>query len=162
MGRRKALLPAGRLPRAVSIEFQEGGGTMNTMVPFIWIAAAIHLSIAVSNIWVPGILHYKENLAKLSPMVRQVFVVHSIFIVLVLLGFSALCFFFAPELANGAPMGRFLCVFLALFWLLRVGLQLAYYDPEVRAKYRLGDVAYTLAVSYLGLTFTVAALGVVK
>lgn len=135
---------------------------MNTMVPFLWIAGGIQLAIAVSNIWVPGILHYRENLAKVSPMVRQIFVVHSIFIVLVLLGFSALCFFFTPELASRAPLGRFLSAFLAVFWSLRVVLQLAYYDREVRAKYRLGDVAYALAVSYLGLTFMVVALGVVK
>lgn len=135
---------------------------MNIMVPFLWIAGAIHLSIAVSNIWVPGFLHYREHLAKLSPMVRQVFIVHSIYIVLVLLGFSALCFVFAPELTSGATLGRFLCRFLAIFWLLRVVLQLSYYDKEVRAKYRLGDVAYTLAVSYLGVVFAVVALRVVK
>ena len=135
---------------------------MNTMVPFLWIAGAVHLSIAVSNLWVPEILHYRENLAKVSPMVRQVFVVHSIYIVLVLLAFSALCFFFAPELTSGAPLSRFLSAFLAVFWLFRVVLQLAYYDREVRAKYRLGDIAYTLAVLYLGVVFAVAALGVVK
>lgn len=135
---------------------------MNTMVPFLWIAGAVHLAIAVSNFWVPGILHYRENLAKVSPIVRQVFIVHSVYMVLVLLGFSALCFFFAPELVSGAPLGRFLSAFLAVFWLLRIVLQLTFYDPEVRAKYRLGDIAYTLAVSCLGLVFAVVALGVVK
>jgi hypothetical protein len=135
---------------------------MNPLVPFLWIAGAVHLSIAVSNIWVPGILHYRENLAKLSPIVRQVFVVHSIYMVLVLSGFSALCCFFAPELAGGSPLGRVLSAFLAVFWLLRVVLQFAYYDKSVRAQYRLGDAAYTLAVSCLGITFAVAALGVVR
>ena len=133
---------------------------MNNMVPFLWIAGAIHLAIAVSNFWVPGILHYRENLAKLSPMVRQVFIVHAVYMVLVLLGISAMCFFFAPELTAGAPLSRFLSAFLAVFWLLRVVLQLTFYDKEVRAKYRLGDVAYTLAVSYLGVIFTVVAMGV--
>jgi len=132
------------------------------MVPFLWIAGGVHLAIAASNFWVPGILDYRENLAKLSPIVRQVFVVHSIYTVLVLLGFSGLCFFFAPELAIGAPLGRFLSACLALFWLLRVVLQFAYYDRELRAKYRLGDVAYTMAISCLGVVFAVVALGVVK
>jgi hypothetical protein len=135
---------------------------MNPMVPFLWVAGGVHLAIAVSNIWVPGILQYRENLAKVSPMVRQVFVVHTIYLVMVLLGFSALCFFFAPELTSHAPLCRFLSAFLAVFWLLRVVLQLAYYDKSVRAQYRLADVAYTLAVSCLGITFAVVALGVVK
>jgi hypothetical protein len=132
------------------------------MVPFLWVAGGVHLAIAAANFWVPGILHYRENLAKVSRMVRQVFVVHAIYMVLVLLGVSALCFFFAPELTSGAPLGRFLSAFLAVFWLLRVVLQLAYYDREVRAQHRLGDIAYTLAVFYLGVVFAVAALGVVK
>ena len=135
---------------------------MNPMVPFLWTAGAVHLLIAVSNLWVPRILQYRENLAKVSPMVRQVFVVHSIYTVLVLLAFSALCFFFAPELAGNSPLGRFLSAFLAVFWLLRVVLQFAYYDREVRARFRWGDVAYTLAVSCLGIVFAVVALGVVK
>jgi lysylphosphatidylglycerol synthetase-like protein (DUF2156 family) len=135
---------------------------MNTMVPFLWVAGGVHLAIAVSNLWVPGILHYREDLAKVSPMVRQVFVVHSIYMVVVLLAFSALCLFFAPELTSGAPLCRFLCAFLAVFWLLRFVLQLVYYNPEVRARYRLGDIAYTFAVSCLGVVFAVVAFGVVK
>jgi hypothetical protein len=135
---------------------------MSAMVLLVWAAGGTHLAIAISNFWVPGILHYRENLEKVSPMVRQVFVVHSIYMVLVLLGFSALCFFFAPELTSGAPLGRSLSAFLAVFWLLRVVLQLAYYDREVRAKYRLGDVAYMLAVTSLAAVFAVVALGVVK
>ena len=135
---------------------------MNPLVPFLWMAGAVHLSIAISNLWVRKILQYRENLAKVSPMVRQVFVVHSIYMVLVLLAFSALCLCFAPELAGGKGLGRFLSAFLAVFWLLRVILQFAFYDRDVRARYRLGDVAYTFAVSCLGIVFAVAALGVVK
>ena len=135
---------------------------MNPIVSLLWIAGAVHLLIAVSNLWVPQILHYRDNLAKVSPIVRQVFVVHSIYMVLVLLAFSALCFFFAPDLAGGTRLGRFLSAFLAVFWLLRVILQFAYYDREVRARYRWGDITYTLAISCLGIVFAVAALGVAR
>jgi hypothetical protein len=132
---------------------------MNVMVPFLWTAGAVQLAIAISNLWVPDLLHYRENIARLSPMVRQVFVVHSIYIVLVLLGFGTVCLLYAPQLA-GSPLGRFLCAFLAFFWLLRVGFQFGYYDRQLRAKYRAGDVAYTFAVSCLGIVFALAALGV--
>jgi hypothetical protein len=135
---------------------------MNIMIPFLWVAGGVQLAIAIANLWVPRVLRYRENLTKLSPMVRQVFIVHSLYIVLVLLGFSALSLFFAPQLASGAPLGRALSAFLAVFWLLRVGLQLGYYDRTVRANCRIGDVAYTLAISSLGIVFAVTALGVVK
>ncbi len=135
---------------------------MRILIPLLWIAGAVQLSIAVSNFWVPGILHYRENLIKLSPIVRQVFVVHSIYMVLVLLGFSGLCFFFAPELAEGGPLGRSVSGFLAVFWALRVALQFGFYDKEVRARHRLGDVAYSVAIISLAAVFSVVALRVVK
>ena len=135
---------------------------MNAMVPFLWVAGGMHLCIAAANFWVPRILNYRENLAKVSSMVRQVFVVHSLYMVLVLLGISALCLRFARELTRGEPLGRALCAFLAFFWLLRVVLQFAYYDREVRARHRLGDVVYTLATLYLGGVFAIVALGVMK
>ncbi len=135
---------------------------MKIMVPLIWIAGAVHLSIAISNFWVPGIFHYRENLVKLSPIVRQVFVVHSIYMVLVLLGFSGLCFFFAHDLAGGSSLGRALSGFLGIFWLLRVILQFGFYDRETRALHRPGDVAYTFATVSLAVVFSIAALGVVR
>ncbi len=118
--------------------------------------------MAVSNLWVPRILHYRQNLAKVSTIVRQVFTVHASYLVLVLLAFSALSIFLAPELAGANPLGRFLSAFLAVFWLLRVVLQLAYYDRKLRAKCRLGDIAYTLAISSLSIVYSVTALGVVR
>ena len=135
---------------------------MNAMVPYLWVAGGVQLSMAASNFWVPRILHYRENLAKVSPIVRQVFTVHAIYLVLVLLAFSVLSIFFAPELAGGNPLGRFLSAFLAVFWLLRVFLQFAYFDRKLRAKCRLGDIAYTLAISSLSIVYSVTALGAVR
>ena len=135
---------------------------MNPLVPYLWVAGGIHLIIVASNVLLPKKLHYWENLPKLSPIVRQIFVVHSVYIGLVLTIFSALCFFFAQELAGGSLLGRFLSGCIALFWLIRIPLQLFYYDPEIRRENRLVDVGYTLAMVYSCVVFLVAASGSVK
>lgn len=135
---------------------------MNPLVPYIWVAGAVHLSIAASNFVAPSKLRYRENLAKLSPIVRQIFIVHAVYIVGVLIAFSGLCLFFAPELAGASPLGKFLSGYIALFWLARCLIQLLYYDSGVRKQNRLADVAFSLASFYLGSTFAVAALGVLK
>ena len=119
-------------------------------------AGLLQLVIAAANLLLPRILHYRENLAHTSPMIRQMFLVHSGYIVLVLVGFGVLSIGFAPELA-GSTMGRFISAFLAGFWLLRVPIQLRY-DPSIRRRYRPFDVAFLLAVLYLGATYLVAAL----
>jgi hypothetical protein len=130
---------------------------MTELIPALQAAGAVQLLIAAANVLLPGRLRYRENLPRLSTIVRQVFVVHSIYIPLVLLFFGVVCLGFAPELAGGNGLGRFLAAFLALFWLLRAGLQVFYYDREFQKRNRLVCLAMLAAVSSLGLVFTVAA-----
>jgi hypothetical protein len=135
---------------------------MRALIPWLWTAGALQLIIIAANSVVPKKLHCRENLARVSPMIRTVFVVHWIYIVLVLGIFASLTFWFAPELAVATHLGRFLSAVIAVFWLLRVPIQLFFYDPELRKQNRLGDVIFLLAFSYLGVVFSVAALGVVR
>ena len=132
---------------------------MRPLILLVWIAGLVQLGIAAANVWVPGKVNARENLARVSPMTRSIFVVHWGYIVFVLVIFSLLCFFFAPELASGTALGRFLSGSMAVFWLARVVIQLCYYDAAVRRQNRLADVAFLLAVLYLGSVFTAAALG---
>ena len=133
---------------------------MKTMVPYIWAAGVVHMLIASANFFAPKKLQYRENLSKVSTIVRQIFVVHSIYIVLVLLLFSGLCFFFAPDLAGASRLGKFLSGFMAVFWLLRTCFQVFYYDPQLKRQNRFFDVGFTSSFLYLGLVFVLAAVGV--
>jgi len=135
---------------------------MNSLVPFVWAAGVVHLGIAAANFILPAKLRYRENLSKVSPMIRQIFIVHSAYIVGVLVGFGVLCFFFAHDLARSSRLGKFLGGFISLFWLSRSVIQFFYYDSELKRQHRLADVAFTLAVLFLGGVFAVAALGAVK
>jgi hypothetical protein len=132
---------------------------MRTLIPWLWVAGAIQLVIIAANFALPKKLRCRENLVKVSPMIHEVFVVHWIYIVLVLGIFTTLCFWFAPELAGGSRLGRFLSLAMAIFWLLRVPIQLFFYDPEIRRQNRLADVAFLLTFSYLGMVFGASALG---
>ncbi len=134
---------------------------MNPMIPWVWAAGGVHLAIAAANLALPRRLHYRENLAKVSPMIRQMFVVHSIYIVLVLLLFGVLCLLFAPELAGASPMGRFLAAAMSIFWLLRIPVQVFYYDADLRRQNRTLDLLFILTIAVLAAIFAVAALGLV-
>jgi hypothetical protein len=89
---------------------------------------------------------------------RQIFYVHWIYIVIVVGLFAALCFGFAPELAGASGLGRFLSGFMAGFWLLRIGLQVFYYDEEIRRENRGLDMLYLGALVVLVVIFGVAAI----
>jgi hypothetical protein len=136
------------------------GGFMNRLILLIWVAGAVQLAILGANFVLPDKLDCRANLPRMSPMIRQVFVVHWVYIAGVLAIFSALCFRFAPELAGGSHLGHFLSAALALFWLPRIPIQLFVYDSELRRQHRLGDVAMLVAITFLVLVFGSAALGV--
>lgn len=133
---------------------------MNRLILLIWAAGAVQLAILAANFVLPQKLDCRQNLVRVSPMIRQVFIVHWIYIAGVLAIFCALCFRFAPELAGGSRLGHFLSATIALFWLPRIPIQLFVYNSELRRQHRLGDVAMLLAISFIVLVFGAAALGV--
>jgi hypothetical protein len=135
---------------------------MRNLIPWLWAAGAVQVVILAANFVLPGKLHCQENLARVSPMIREVFVVHWAYIALVLGFFASLSFWFAPELAGGSHLGRFLSAVIAVFWLLRVPIQVFFYDAEIRRQNRVGDIVFLLAFSYLGAVFSIAALGVLR
>ena len=135
---------------------------MKTLIPWLWAAGTMQLVIIAANFVLPKKLSCRDNLARVSPMIRTVFVVHWVYIVLVLGIFTTLSFWFAPELAGASRLGRYLSAVIAVFWLLRVPIQLFFYDPEIRRQNRFGDVFFLLAFSYLGVVFGIAALGIVR
>ena len=131
---------------------------MPVLVKLIWAAGAVQLAIAMANFALPGKLQVRENLARVTPMIRSVFVVHWAYIVLMLTIFSALCFFYSPELDSGSGLGRFLVAAMAIFWAPRIPIQLMVYDAELRRQHRLGDVAMVCAITFCVAVFGAAAL----
>ena len=134
---------------------------MNTLVALIRVAGVVLLAMAAANIVAPGKLGYRENLALVAPIVRQVFVLHAVYILMVVLGIAGLCLFFAPELAGASLLGRAISGFLALFWISRTALQIVYIDREIKRANPLENAAYTFATAALGGVFALAAWGVI-
>jgi hypothetical protein len=135
---------------------------MRTFLWYLWLAGAVQLVILLANIPLPKKLRCRENLARVSPMIRAVFIVHWAYIVLVLGIFTALCFGFASDLVGGSRLGRFLSTCMAIFWLARVPIQLFFYDPETRRRHRVADLSFLACFSYLGVVFAAPALGVFR
>jgi len=131
---------------------------MRTLVVALWIAGVVQLAIALANLVLPRKLKYRENLARIAPIIRQIFVVHSGYIVGIVLLFAVITFGFATELASGRGLGRFLAASMAVFWICRVPLQLFYYDAALRRANRAGDTAITFALLFLAATYAAAAL----
>lgn len=132
---------------------------MHQLTPYLWIAGGIQLAIAGANLILPRKLGYGRNLARVDPIIRQVFIVHASYIAFLLVAFAGLCFFFPAELAGATSLGTALSLGLAVFWAPRLVVQWIYYDPRVRRENLLAHLAFSAAIAYLIAVFTVAGLG---
>ena len=129
----------------------------NWIVHAIQAAGFVYLGIIAANIPLPGRLRVRERLAGVPRFIRQIFYVHWIYIVIVLGLFAALCFAFPRDLAGNSALGRFLSGFMCAFWLLRIILQIFYYDREIRRENRVLDTLYVLSLLVLVVVFGSAA-----
>lgn len=132
---------------------------MDTTHLLLGSVGAAHLLVVVMNLFLPAKIDLGANLAKVSPMIRQMVIVHHVYIVGVILAFAALCFFFAPDLAGGSALGRFGSGAMSLFWLARIPIQLFYYDRETRRRHRAIDAGFLLLVAYMAAVLGIAAIG---
>jgi hypothetical protein len=128
----------------------------------IWGAGVVHVGIMAANIPLPGRLRVGEHMAGVPRFVRQIFYVHWAYIVIVLGLFAGLCLGFASELAGASGLGRFLSGFMGGFWLLRIVLQIFYYDREVRRENWGLDMIYLGSLVVLVLIFGVAVIRPVR
>jgi hypothetical protein len=129
------------------------------LVPWIWAAGVLHLLVASANFFAAHKLRYLDNLRRVTPIVRDVFIVQNVFIVFMLAGFALLCFLFAGDLTGPTALGRCLSGFLALFWGLRVLTQLFFYNAESKRQHPVLNGLFLATYIYLGGVFTIAALG---
>lgn len=127
------------------------------LLQILWLAGFVQLAIAFANFFLPAKLKYRENLSLVTPIIRQIFVVHSIYLVGVVLLFAAVTFGFAGELASGHGLGRFLAAAIALFWILRAPVQLWCYDAKLRRENRWADIAFTAGALFLAAAYGAAS-----
>lgn len=95
------------------------------------LAGALQLALAALHLGFPRRFDWASELPRLSPLNRQIFVVHTIFIGLVVLMFGALSCFAAPALLEPTPLSRLVLGGLATFWAVRLAVQWLVYDAHL-------------------------------
>ena len=98
--------------------------------------------LVVLNLFVPRRFRWREELSRVSPLNRQIFEVHAIFLVLTLGLISALLLTSADALLERTRLARAVLVGLTVFWGLRMLAQWFYYSPEVWRGNRLHTVMH--------------------
>ena len=92
----------------------------------IFLAGGAHLGILVASALVPFRLSWRTELAVLSLLHRQMYWTYGGYVVLSIVAFALISLFNAEELARGGGLARGFCLYVAVFWGIRVCLQLVF------------------------------------
>jgi hypothetical protein len=113
--------------------------------------------LAIVNFFVPGRLHWREELSRVSLLNRQIFQAHTIFIVLLIALMSALFLTCAEALLEPTRLSRAVLIGLTIFWGLRMLMQWFFYSPAVWRGDRLHTVMH--GVFSLGWIYVTSVCG---
>lgn len=84
------------------------------------LASFTYLGLVAAGLLMPRVTGLWADTKKLSPFAQGLFRTYYAFIGLCLVGFGLGSWFYARELADGTPLARAVCGFLAVFWTIRL------------------------------------------
>lgn len=100
------------------------------MIIHLHILGVIFIALAFLHIGFPRYFKWKDELAMLSLINRQMMYVHASFIAVIVLMIGILCITSADELVR-TSLGRRISLMLGLFWGLRLITQFFVYSPQL-------------------------------
>jgi hypothetical protein len=131
-----------------------------TLTVLLQIAGFLHLGLLCAGALMPRAVNLRGQLAGLPPFIRQLFWVYYTFIGLCILSFGLITYWFAGILAAGGNLAFAVCLFLALFWTLRLTVAALVFDLRpylTTAARRLGYHALNVVFLYLPIVYLLAA-----
>ncbi len=133
---------------------------MLTLETLIVISGILQLGTLLASAQVPKELKFREELPRVSPLLRHWILTAGGYIVLDLVAFGILSLLFAKELASGQPLARGVCGFISVFWGIRLVIQLFVFDakPYLRNSFlTIGYHALTVVFAWHTVVYGYAA-----
>jgi len=127
--------------------------TEDALVAHLQAGGVVMAALVVVNLFVPARFHWREEMSRLSLVNRQIFQVHSVFLVLTLGLFSLLLLTCARALIEPTRLSRAVLIGLTTFWGLRMVMQWGFYSSELWRGHRFNTVVhYVFSVIWIYLT----------
>ena len=133
-----------------------------TLLVLVFFAGLGQLALAIGSLAIPYLLGWREDVAKLRPLTRQVFWNYSAYIWVTNVAFGLLSTFAPGALLDGSTLARAVSAFIVLYWGGRLAVQFLYFDRSAMPRgplFVLGEAALVSLFCYLALVYGAAALG---
>ncbi|MEM1009698.1 MAG: hypothetical protein AAGJ35_11915 [Myxococcota bacterium] len=122
----------------------------------LWFAGFGFTTLVIASFWIPKILGWKEKLAGLTPLMRELFWTYAVYILASHLFFAILSLCFDEWFLSGTPAAGAMSTCICLWWTVRVYLQFFGFDlaeVEDNRANRLAKHLLTLLFLYLMIFF---------
>jgi len=133
---------------------------MNYLLIALYLAGIAHFGILIASANVPKALDWKNALAPLPKMLRQMFWVYGWFIVLIIISFGTITLVHAETLAAGGELARWINGFIFVFWFVRLMVQFFVFDAKpflTNWFYKIGYQLLTLVFVFMIAVYAWAA-----
>ncbi|MCU0437885.1 MAG: hypothetical protein MUC49_08200 [Raineya sp.] len=102
-----------------------------------------HIVLSFGSLAIPKFLKWKEELAPLQKLLRQMFWTYAGYILVINFCFGLVSLFGTDELLNGSFLAKCITFFIAIYWFARVLIQFLYFDKTNAPKgwfFTLGEI----------------------
>jgi len=135
--------------------------SIELMTKLIFTAGLLQFSILIASAMVPFRLNWKEELKSLSRLHRQMYWTYGGYVVLSIIAFGSISVTNASELARHTHLARAFCLYVCIFWTIRLALQAVFDVREHLTAWWLkaGEGILTVLFATLAIIFGWAAFG---
>ena len=126
------------------------------LATLIFAAGFGQLSVLVASALVPLRLNWRQELAPLKRLHRQMYWTYGGYVVLSIIALGLICLLNSRELASGSGLARSFCLYGAIFWGIRLGLQPVFDVKEHLTTWWLRAGYYTLSLLFTAFTLLYA------
>jgi hypothetical protein len=133
--------------------------TANAIELQLRLVGALLLGVAALGVAVHRHFGWGDEIQRLTLLTRQVFLIHSAFVTLVLAMLGAMLLTVAPALLEPGPLPRAVLIGLIVMWTARLLAQWFFYDPSLWRGDRFRTfmhVLFSVLYAYFVATFALA------
>jgi hypothetical protein len=124
---------------------------------FIRLAGIAQIALVLGSFAIPRILNWRGELAKVQPIIKQMFWTYAAYILVINLCFglvSVICYW---ELSDGSTLAMLLTSFIAVYWISRILIQFLYFDRAgfpTGNWHKLGELVLVALFGFLSVLYS--------
>jgi len=125
----------------------------------LWMGGGSLVALSIASLWIPKVLGWREKLAGLTPLMRELWWTYSIYVWSSHVFFAVMTLAFGDWLMSGTAPAIAMSTFMLLWWSVRLWLQFFGFDLREVEGSRANRVAkHLLTLLFTGLVILFGGL----